>query len=243
MCKGVIFMTRVKTLMKEERSRPINEQFPLLCLDMDTLTANTVSLTESTKRLCRTEENKGKEMEAAVLPLFSDWLQENQWDSTHVPIKDGKISSLEDKKTVLVQWDGIICAERGDEKMLYLIETKQIADVNDILKPSDGLYDRGVKTRQYLLDLMKGFKKGMNYNLENKIQHSILRLYFDYSITVVYASGLMKGAVKEELIKAESLYQQNSIPISVLKMECPRLTKCEIASPSVRNQITFSNNL
>jgi hypothetical protein len=149
-----------------------------------------------------------------------------------VNLKDGKINSLKDQKKVLVQWDGIMYAERLDEKMLYLIETKQIAHVNDILKPCLGLYDRGVKTRQYLLDLKKGFEKGMNYNLESKSQHRILAGYFDCSITVVYASGLMNSDVKEELKKAESQYRDSGIPISVLMMECPRLATSSIASPS-----------
>lgn len=220
-------------MMVEERSRPIDEQFPLLRSGMDDLTSNVRLLSDASQRLCRTEENEGKEMEVAVSHLFSSWLQDSQWEFEHVPIRNGKIFPLEDQKADLVQWDGIINAEKLDEKILYLIETKQIAHVNNILKPGSGLYDRGVKTRQYLLNLKKGFTKGMNYNLESKTQNSILGRYPDCSITVVYASGSMNSDVKGELIKAESQYRDGGITISVLKMECPRLSTFSIASPSV----------
>ena len=40
-------------------------------------------------------------------------------------------------------------------KCFILIETKQIAHANDILESGAGLHDRGLKTRQYQLDLTK----------------------------------------------------------------------------------------
>jgi hypothetical protein len=52
-------------MMVEERSRPIDEQFPLLRSDMDDLTSNVRSLSDTSKTLCRTEENRGKEMLAS----------------------------------------------------------------------------------------------------------------------------------------------------------------------------------
>jgi hypothetical protein len=74
--------------------------------------------------------------------------------------------------------------------------------------------------------------KGVAYKQSHITQQATLSRFVKYDITVVYASGLMNDAVRKKLKEAELRYEENKIPISVLIMECPRLTKYEITEPS-----------
>lgn len=54
----------------------------------------------------------------------------------------------------------------------------------------------------------------------------------DYDIIVVYASGIVGEDVAVKLQEAQARYSEDNIPVKLLMMQCPRLTRCTVMEPS-----------
>ena len=114
-------------LIQEERSRPIDDQFPFVAADIDKINTALEKTQKSLESLIGNVKNNSDEMEANARICFMNWLEkEGYTDVFHdTAIADGVIfdSSLRQ----IVQWDGIISAVNpNDHKThLFLLEVKQ----------------------------------------------------------------------------------------------------------------------
>ena len=227
-------------LLETERARPFDEQFPYVCNDLDGLLKATAALekitsmlAESTSNLANSTaifengvRNKSKEMEMTVNASFLSVLENRGWSAVEVHIDRGIIHKLDTPSVELVQWDGLVSATNKEtaEEMLFLIETKEIAHINDIRGNWKGLYERGVRTFDYITQLKLPLPKGTTYNASTKMQHTIFKSFADYNITLVYASGIISDEIKQMALEVNETFKLYAYPkqTQVWLMECPR---------------------
>jgi hypothetical protein len=60
----------------------------------------------------------------------------------------------------------------------------------------------------------------------------MLERFMDYDIIVVYASGIMCEDVAVKLQEAQAHFSEDNIPLKLLMVQCPRLTRCTVMKPS-----------
>ena len=227
-------------LLQTERARPFNEQFPYVCNDLDGLLKATATLLESTTNLLEATadfgkgvENKSIEIEMTVTALFLSLLENRGWSAVEVHIDGGIIYRLDTPRVELVQWDGLVSANNKNtgEEMLFLIETKEIAHINDIRGHHKSLYERGLRTFEYITDLKSPLPKGTTYNAKAKMQHAIFRSFADYNITLVYASGIISDEIKQKALEVKEDFKLHAFPkqIQVWVMECPRFVSSTLS--------------
>ena len=227
-------------LLETERARPLDEQFPYVCNDLDGLLKATAALEKSTSMLAESTSNlanstaifengvrnKSKEMEMTVNASFLSVLEKRGWSAVEVHIYSGIIYKLDKPSEELVQWDGLVSATNKEtaEEMLFLIETKEIAHINDIQGNWKGLYERGVRTFDYITQLKLQLPKGTTYNASTKMQHTIFKSFADYNITLVYASGIISDEIKQMALEVNETFKLYAYPkqTQVWLMECPR---------------------
>ena len=227
-------------LLQTERARPIDEQFPYVCNDLDGLLKATATLLQSTSNLAKSTavfengvENKSKEMEMTVNASFLSVLENRGWSAVEVHIYSGIIYKLDKPSEELVQWDGLVSATNKEtaEEMLFLIETKEIAHINDIRGHYKGLYERGVRTFDYITQLKLPLPKGTTYNASTKMQHTIFKSFADYNITLVYASGIISDEIKQKALEVKEDFKLHAFPtqIQVWVMACPRFVSSTLS--------------
>ena len=90
-----------------------------------------------------------------VTASFLSHLKNRGWSAAEVYVNDGIIYTWNKPPEELLQWDGLLFAtnETNEEEMLYLLETKEIAHINDIRGHHEGLYDRGLRTYKFVEEL------------------------------------------------------------------------------------------
>ena len=127
-------------LIKNERNRPIEEQFPLVQKDIDKLLEGLRLVKISTSRLDRTQSNQDNQLEDIVRKVFPNWLKKNYFkDINVVDIADGILLRRDGNRKA--QWDAIIEAEKDGKQYLFLIETKSVGHINDIV-PNDSMKEK-----------------------------------------------------------------------------------------------------
>jgi hypothetical protein len=231
----------------EERSRPVQDQFPMLKDDfhtmsvmLDKMTVVLDKMVNRTDRLFQSEINLSDEMEEVALHSFCREIEKS--DSMLLPdimeFVDGIIYRLDKPTERLVQWDGIVSLNFDDTdnvsiadtgiQRLFLIETKRIShplDIfrkdNDIDKEKD-LYTRGIRMYKYIRELQT-LKKGVAYKSKHRLQHSAFKEMLNHRMTVVYASGMMKKDVTDELLSLKKRFDDGGFVIDVWSHECPRM--------------------
>ena len=234
-------------LLQTERARPFDEQFPYVCNDLDGLlkaTATlekraskllvlTTNLVKSTADFEKGVENKSNEMKMTVNASFLSLLENRGWSAVEVHIDGGMIYRLDTPRVELVQWDGLVAANHKNtgEEMLFLIETKEIAHINDIRGHHKGLYERGLRTFDYITQLELPLSKGTTYNANTKMQHTIFRSFADYNITLVYASGIISDEIKQKALEVKEDFKLHAFPtqIQVWVMACPRFVSSTLS--------------
>ena len=227
-------------LLQTERARPFDEQFPYVCNDLDGLLKATATLLESTTNLLKATadlgkdvENESKEIEIPVNASFLSLLENRGWSAVEVHIDGGMIYRLDTPRVELVQWDGLVAANHKNtgEEMLFLIETKEIAHINDIRGHHKGLYERGLRTFDYITQLELPLSKGTTYNANTKMQHTIFRSFADYNITLVYASGIISDEIKQKALEVKEDFKLHAFPtqIQVWVMACPRFVSSTLS--------------
>ena len=234
-------------LLQTERARPFDEQFPYVCNDLDGLLKATAALEKSTSMLAESTSNlanstaifengvrnKSKEMEMTVNASFLSLLENRGWSAVEVHIDGGIMYRLDTPRVELVQWDGLVSANNKNtgEEMLFLIETKEIAHINDIRGHHKGLYERGLRTFEYLTDLKSPLPKGTTYDAKTKMQHAIFRSFAAYDITLVYASDIISDEIKQKALEVKQELNLLAFPtqIQVWVMECPRFVSSTLS--------------
>ena len=227
-------------LLQTERARPFDEQFPYVCNDLDGLLKATATLLESTTNLLKATadlgkdvENESKEIEIPVNASFLSLLENRGWSAAEVHIDGGIMYRLDTPRVELVQWDGLVSANNKNtgEEMLFLIETKKIAHINDIRGHHKGLYERGLRTFEYLTDLKSPLPKGTTYDAKTKMQHAIFRSFAAYDITLVYASDIISDEIKQKALEVKQELNLLAFPtqIQVWVMECPRFVSSTLS--------------
>ena len=135
------------------------------------------------------------------------FLEARRWDVNNVLIEGGKIYSLDSPSHELVQWDGLVSAthKENEQKMLFLIETKENSSMSDIQGHSEALYERGIRTYEYLQQLKYPLQKGISYPESKTAQHDTFKRLVNYNLTVVYASSLKSKQTKQEKTSSQML--------------------------------------
>ena len=129
----------VHQLRSEEKSRPIDEQFPFVKVDLDDLSASCKLLERSIEKLERTssnlvsnQQNNATLVENVLSDSLEKWLQTNSFDNIE-KFSETKGVLFRRNKNALVQWDGIFNASKDCQTYLILIEVKETPHRNDIL--------------------------------------------------------------------------------------------------------------
>ena len=126
-------------IVENERSRPIEEQFPFLLNDLDKMTEDLretiISLektAESLKYIESNQKNVANEIENSLGELFKKWLERNQYeDIANVSLEGGRIYVK--KGLELVQWDNVIGATLGTKEYIFFMECKDIGHANHLI--------------------------------------------------------------------------------------------------------------
>ena len=191
----------------------------------------TSALQKASNFLQQNVKNKSDKMEIAVNKSFMFFLEARRWDVNNVLIEGGKIYSLDSPSHELVQWDGLVSAthKENEQKMLFLIETKENSSMSDIQGHSEALYERGIRTYEYLQQLKYPLQKGISYPESKTAQHDTFKRLVNYNLTVVYASSFMSDAIKEQANKARKDLKSNAYPIEVWTMEYLRFVSSTLS--------------
>ena len=220
-------------LEKAERERPIDEQFPYVRSDMDEFDRQLNKLLTSRVFVENRLNNESDQMELAVRQLFRAHLKEEGWDFWDVPLKGGKLYRKKD--VLLVQWDTMIGARKGDEYRLYLVETKLYPHANDILCDKDDkkryskcLYERGKRTIDYLSSLSIKNIKGQCDVM--RMQDNLLLEIADAKVELVYSSRIMNDDIKERIEQVSTLLRVDGYSANVSFMECPSVSEANFTS-------------
>ena len=260
--KGDIKLQHVLSLIVklniEERSRPMEEQFPFLLVDLDQMSENLTktnqgltkllkSFEATDKRLARTERsvaqlcahdhNLANEMEKNANAVFIEWLKREKYSEVFQSLfKEGVIKAPNGDS--IVQWDGMISATKDDVRHLFLLEVKEIAHKSDICaeaaakKPRRNLDEKIKRTLEYFRKTMpQHFNSKTSYKEAYREQLSVLHEYVNAHISVVYASGLMNSDVVGELHKLVESYKD--VDVDIYWAECPRFESCDVTSGSL----------
>ena len=208
-------------LEAEERSRPIEEQFPHVRTDMDEFDRRLDKMTASLDKLFRESANESDQMELAVRKLLGRYLESIGWEYWDVGLREGRI--FQKKGTAIAQWDGVIGAKRDDELCIFLVETKRIPHANDIFRDDDinngkSMFVRGIKTMEY-------FNLLRNKDIEGQFgsmleQDLILKLYINARVVFVYASQTMNEAAKNRIRLLPAMFVEQGHSVDVYLMEC-----------------------
>ena len=177
-------LAMITKLVKEERERDIEEQFPYVRIDLDKLektSSNFVSYTLNQSVVLKEMIRTGlkchfKYRDYTVVDLFD-------------LIPNGIIKKLNGKDD-FVQWDAIIAIskEGEDSKRIYFVETKSKAHVNDVLVDKKCLLNRMSKTIELMADLkIADVNEIKNENVYG--QRAYLKRFIDYEIVACYASN------------------------------------------------------
>ena len=230
-------------LIKEERNRPLEEQFPFVRNDVDKLLKSTMELNNSTIELNNYNQDQSNELESLIKDGLVYELSSQGWEVNDIGFyfPNGKIKK-KDKKD-LVQWDAIVEAvKKSDEAdalvecRLYLVETKETPHENDIIGEPDNeksikksLLTRGVQTIEFLKEIdtqLKGDTKR-----EFQTQCAILKPLQSHSIVLCYASRHITDGVKDKLKTLkddlQNKYKNDCITVNALEF-ATRLKVSEI---------------
>ena len=192
-------------LEEMERGRPVEEQFPFLRDDVNSLLRLSFSQQKSIQNSINYEKNKADELEYLVSRELCVSLEREGWDvDTNVLSKGGKIYKSNGDE--LVQWDSSLAAVKDIHKRLILVDTKDTPHESHIYgSPNDkkglnrSLKSRALRTVEYLQQLTPnddiGFKEAY------KRQMRSLFPYKDYKKVIVFASRFIRDGVKEEMEK------------------------------------------
>ena len=216
------FYTAVKLYLEgEERSRPIEEQFPHVRTDMDEFDRRLNKMIASLDKQYRESANESDQMEFAARKLLGRYLESNRWEYWDVGLKEGRI--YQKKGTAIAQWDGVIGAKRDDELCIFLVETKRIPHANDIFRDDDintgnSMFVRGIKTMEYLNFLRNKDIEGQFGSMLE--QDLILKLYINARVVFVYASQTMNEAAKNRIRLLPAMFVEQGHSVDVYLMEC-----------------------
>lgn len=206
-------------IVENERSRPIEEQFPFLLNDLDKMTEDLretrISLektAESLKYIESNQKNVANEIENSLDELFKKWLERNQYeDIANVSLEGGRIYLK--KGLELVQWDNVIGATLGTKEYIFFMECKDIGHANHLIfQPPEK------KTKR--LDMSEKIERTYDYLTrkvhlidENKIWRGLrsqineLKQYENAYIVFVFAcASVISEEVKERTEKLKELH-------------------------------------
>lgn len=206
-------------IVENERSRPIEEQFPFLLNDLDKMTEDLretrISLektAESLKYIESNQKNVANEIENSLGELFKKWLERNQYeDIANVSLEGGRIYVK--KGLELVQWDNVIGATLGTKEYIFFMECNDIGHANHLIfQPPEK------KTKR--LDMSEKIERTYDYLTrkvhlidENKIWRGLrsqineLKQYENACIVFVFAcASVISEEVKERTEKLKELY-------------------------------------
>lgn len=206
-------------IVENERSRPIEEQFPFLLNDLDKMTEDLretrISLektAESLKYIESNQKNVANEIENSLGELFKKWLERNQYeDIANVSLEGGRIYVK--KGLELVQWDNVIGATLGTKDYIFFMECKDIGHANHLIfQPPEK------KTKR--LDMSEKIERTYDYLTrkvhlidENKIWRGLrsqineLKQYENACIVFVFAcASVISEEVKERTEKLKVLH-------------------------------------
>lgn len=206
-------------IVENERSRPIEEQFPFLLNDLDKMTEDLretrISLektAESLKYIESNQKNVANEIENSLGELFKKWLERNQYeDIANVSLEGGRIYVK--KGLELVQWDNVIGATLGTKEYIFFMECKDIGHANHLIfQPPEK------KTKR--LDMSEKIERTYDYLTrkvhlidENKIWRGLrsqineLKQYENACIVFVFAcASVISEEVKERTEKLKELH-------------------------------------
>jgi len=198
----------------EERSRPLEEQFPILrddmaeiTKDMAEITKNVNDLTKSSKLLMSNTQNRQNKFEYVVNREFYDNLQKESNDIFKIPLNDGKL--FHSNGNCLVQWDGIFSSfnniNEDGKLILHLIEVKESPHENDIIAERDNisrkksLEDKIRSTVEYLNEIRNAQYSKLKLKQTFKNQCILMQQYCDSDIYIYYAGRYLRPEIKEAL--------------------------------------------
>ena len=175
-------LAMITKLVKEERERDIEEQFPYVRIDLDQLEKTSSNLVSYTLN------------QSVVLEeMIRTWLKCHFKYRNYIVvdlfdiISDGVIKHLNGKDD-LVQWDAMIAVSNEDLKRIYFVETKSKAHVKDVLGDKKCLQNRMSKTIELMADLkIADVNENKNENVYG--QRAYLKRFIDYEIVACYASN------------------------------------------------------
>ena len=248
---------------KVERSKPMEEQFPFLLIDLDRMNATADKQLKESDRILKSlahlerhQLNKSDDMEACAIAVFMKWLEKQGYDDVFevTSVKDGEIKAS--NGNTLVQWDGMISARKDGRLQLFLLEVKQIPNKFDILcppvepgsttKPRRDLAMKIERSLEYLRVTVPQHLEITKFGDKYRMQLRVLQDYAhpDTHISAVYASGLMNAEVEETLEELATKFQDGGVDI--LWAMCPRFESCEVtrarSNPSSNPSSNHWNN-
>ena len=211
------YLSMITKLVKEERERDIEEQFPYVRIDLDQLEKTSSNLVSYTLN------------QSVVLEeMIRTWLKCHFKYRNYIVvdlfdiISDGVIKHLNGKDD-LVQWDAMIAVSNEDLKRIYFVETKSKAHKNDILGDKKCLQSRMSKTIELMADLKI---TDVNEIKNEKVyaQRAYLKRFVDYEIVTCYASNSIAKWIIDELatlkdtlgIKVEYIEVGNAFSLKVV---------------------------
>jgi hypothetical protein len=124
-------------------------------------------------------EDNDVSLEFLIVKGFISWLDANGYsDISKIFLEGGEIIGRNRK--IVVQWDGMVEAYKGDKCYLFMIDVKDTAHINHILK------DKCERTKNFLKEL-----KSTDMALTSKL-FQIQRILFsyddDFELIFVYGS-------------------------------------------------------
>ena len=220
-----LYTTMKYELIKEERERPIEEQFPFICGDVVSLLESTRRLEESTRRLDNSENNRSKANELAIRNCLQRNLGNEYNDIAEIFLEEGKIKK--NKDTTIVQWDSIFYGTKNDVNTIFFVEVKEIPHPNDILYQSSepkrklDFNDKIEKTNEFFTEILPqdDSKRGNQF----KTQNNTLRPFLSSPRVYIYASGKMHL----DIIKRFELLTKPAENVHIAYAECDHYSQCK----------------
>jgi hypothetical protein len=185
------YMNLLVDLVAHERTRPIEEHFPHLLIDMDDMRKNLQYLESSSLRLVGNQGNVAKEMEDSLGVMFRKWLESHGYeDVDSVALVNGEI--LAGKGKSLVQWDNVLGASYRGKECIFFMECKDIGHPNDIIylptEMKDKKLDLITKTYQYMKETIPIVDVNSTWR-GIRSQIGVLKVYENAELVFVYGCG------------------------------------------------------
>jgi hypothetical protein len=169
--------------------------------DIDKISGDIDNLSRNVNNLTKFQQNKSEELEILIVKGFISWLKTNGYFGIlKSPIIGGKIIGRD--KKVLVQWDGMVEAYKGGKCYLFMIEVKDTAHINHILK--DTKNDQGKNTMEYRCERTKNFfqeLKSTDMALTSISFQQQERMFpcYDFELIFVYGSRTIRQDIVKDI--------------------------------------------